>query len=227
MRWTGGAGIAIVLTVVAACGSPAPSPNSVPSATSGASASSPASPASSGSAGAAQPIGAEGRVALLTADSSIVLVAPDGGTTVLDDAGDGPYGFPTWSPDGSHIAAVRSDGTQISVVVFDASDAGAARAEPKVIFKKPSASPFYLYWTPDSRQVSFLATENDILSLRLAPADGSAPVDGSGAGAVVREGNPFYFDWLAADRLFTHIGTGADGFVCEIGVDGDATGPGF
>ena len=47
-----------------------------------------------------------------------------------------------------------------------------------------------------------LTTEADILSLRLAPADGSAPVDGTGDGAVVREGNPFYFDWLAGDRLF-------------------------
>jgi hypothetical protein len=176
---------------------------------------------------AATPIGAEGRIAVLTRDGTISIVGADGTNIVLDDTADGMYGFPTWSPDGAHIAAVRSNGTQASVVVFDAPDVAADTSDPKVIFEKPMASPFYLYWTPDGRNVSFLATEGEVLSLRLAPADGSAPVDGSGDGAVVRTGNPFYFDWLAGDRLFAHIGAGAEAFVGEIGLDGDAAGPGF
>jgi TolB protein len=225
MRWTGGAATAIVLLVVSGCGSPAPSPPA--SAPGGGSASPATSSAPSGSAGTDTPIGAAGRIALLAADSSLSVLWPDGGRAVLDDTSDGMYGFPTWSPDGSHIAAVRSDGTQTSVVVFDAPESSADTTEPNVIFQRPNASPFYLYWTPDSQKVSFLTTEGDILSLRLAPADGSAPVDGTGDGAIVREGNPFYFDWLAADRLFAHIGTGTESFVGEIGVDGDANGPGF
>jgi WD40 repeat protein len=226
MRWTGGAATAIVLLVVAACGSQTPSPTG--SAVASGAPGSPApstSPARSADAGA--PIGVAGRIALLASDSSLSVLLPDGSRAVLDDTSDGMYGFPTWSPDGSHIAAVRSDGTQTSVVVFDSPDAGTDTTEPTVIFEKPNAAPFYLYWTPDSKKVSFLTNEADVLSLRLAPADGSAPVDGSGDGAVVRDGNPFYFDWLAADRLFTHIGTGSDAFVGEIGLDGDATGPGF
>ena len=155
------------------------------------------------------------------------MILPDGSRVALDDTSDGLYGFPTWSPDGSHIAAVRSDGTQTSVVMFDAPDSSADSTAPKVIFRRPNASPFYLYWMPDSQRISFLTTEADILSLRLAPADGSAPVDGTGDGAVVREGNPFYFDWLAGDRLFAHIGTGTESFVGEIGLDGDATGTRF
>jgi WD40 repeat protein len=223
MRWTGGAATAIVLLIVTACGSPTPSP----SPTSGSSTSPATSPSASGSAGTTTPVAVEGRIAVLAADSSLSVLLPDGGIAILDDTSDGMYGFPTWSPDGAYIAAVRSDGTQTSVVVFGAPEASADTTQPTVIFQRPSASPFYLYWTPDSKKVSFLATENDILSLRLAPADGSAPVDGTGDGAVVREGNPFYFDWLAPDRLFAHIGTGTDSFVGEIGLDGDATGAGF
>jgi TolB protein len=164
---------------------------------------------------------------VLASDGSLSLVAADGQVTVLDDTADGMYGFPTFSPDGEHVAAIRSDGTQTSVVVFDAPDAGTAAAEPRVVFQKPGASPFYLYWTPDGRRVSFLATEDDVLSLRLAPADGSAPLDGSGEGSVVRSGNPFYYDWLAGDRLFAHIGMGAGAFLGEIELDGDAAGVGL
>src|SRR4029079_3788473 len=53
---------------------------------------------------------------------------------------------------------------------------------------------------------------------------GSAPIDGSGDGSLVRSGDPLYFDWLNGDRLFAHIGTGDDGFLGEIGADGTAKG---
>ena len=233
MRWKGGTALGLVIALVVACNSPTPSPSAVPSPATSAAPSAAPSVQASGSASpvivpaASGPLATSGSIAVLEADSSISIVGPDGARSPFADATDGQYGFPTWSPDGSHLAAVRSDGTQTSVVVFDAAGAGSAPAEPTVIFEKPGASPFYLYWTPDSERVSFLVTEDDVLSLRLAPADGSAPVDGSGAGAVVRTGNPFYYDWLAPDRLFAHIGTGEQGFLGEIGLDGDEARPGF
>jgi hypothetical protein len=213
--------IALSALVAVACGSSPPSPSAAPSAPAGlpsAPASGPASGAPSGPA-TAGPIGSSGSIAVLAGDGSISVVAADGSSTLLDDTSDGMYGFPTWSPDGSRIAAVRSDGTNTAVVVFDA-PGGSSTPEPEVIFAKPSASPFYLYWTPDGTAVSFLVTEADVLSLRIAPADGSAPVDGSGDGSVVRTGNPFYYDWLAGDRLLAHIGTGTEAFLGEIGIDG-------
>jgi TolB protein len=167
------------------------------------------------------PIGSAGAIALLAANGTLSIVDSDGTEAQLSDTADGLFGFPTWSPDGSHIAAIRSDGTQSSVVVFKAADAGAA-IDPTVIFQRPNASPFYLYWAPDGETVSFLATEGEVLSLRVAPADGSAPVDGTGAGSVVRSGNPFYYDWLANDRLLAHIGAGSEAFLGAIGLDGRA-----
>ena len=143
---------------------------------------------------------------------------------MLADTSKGQFGFPSWSPDGSHIAVIRSDGTNTGVVVFDVADPATGPADPTVIFLRPSAAPFYVYWTPDGRSVSFLVNESNKLSLRVAPSDGSAPIDGSGKGSLVRSGDPLYFEWLDADRLFAHIGTGSEGFLGEIGADGNAKG---
>ena len=233
MASTGSRALAVAATLMlvaaAACGEPSPPPaaTDVASPSAAASSSADASPAPSAAASPGRSIASSGSIALLAADGSISIVGADGGSALLTDTTDGLFGFPTWSPDGTHIAAVRSDGSQSSVVVFDASDIGPTTADPTVVFEKASAAPFYLFWTPDGDRVSFLATEADVLSLRLAPADGSAPVDGSGAGSVVKSGNPFYYDWLAGDRLFAHIGAGSDAFLGEIELDGDAAGPGF
>ena len=110
------------------------------------------------------------------------------------------------------------------IVVYDAAKAIATPAgqpvESVVIFRSPTIGPFYLSWTPDGRDVSFLAEDATGLALRLAPADGSAPLDGSGPGSTVRSGNPFYFDWIDADRLFAHVGTGPDAILEELGRNG-------
>ncbi|HEY7702768.1 MAG TPA: hypothetical protein VIB02_10685, partial [Candidatus Limnocylindrales bacterium] len=208
---------ATAVLAAAACANQAPSPAPLTSPSAP-----PASPAVSATPSAALvPIGSAGAIALLAANGTLSIVDSDGTEAQLSDTADGLFGFPTWSPDGSHIAAIRSDGTQTSVVVFKAADAGAA-IDPTVIFQRPNASPFYLYWAPDGETVSFLATEGEVLSLRVAPADGSAPVDGTGAGSVVRSGNPFYYDWLANDRLLAHIGAGSEAFLGAIGLDGRA-----
>ena len=114
------------------------------------------------------------------------------------------------------------------IVVFDARAAATGSAvEPTVILRSSTIGPFYLSWSPDGRTVSYLAEEPNGLSLRLAPADGSAPIDGSGPGSRVRSGNPFYYDWIGSDRLLAHVGTGADAFLGEMHLDGTAAAPGL
>ncbi len=153
------------------------------------------------------------------------IVGTDGSATMLSLSQDGTFGFPTWSPDGSRIAAVQGTPGSSAVVVLDVPTSGpVAAAKPRVIFRSASSDPFYLSWTPDGTKVSFLANDADGLALRIAPADGSAPLDGSGLGAVIRTGNPLYFDWLDPTHLFAHIGTGNSAFLGEIGTDGATRG---
>ncbi len=153
------------------------------------------------------------------------LVDANGYTTMLESAADGTYGFPAWSPDGTRIAVSRADSSgAISIVVLDVAGA-AAPPPPKVVFLDPDVQPFYLSWTPDSKTVSFLSNEGGGLTFRVVPADGSAPVAGGGASAVVRTGSPFYFDWIGSDRVLAHIGSGANAFLGEIGRDGSSVAP--
>jgi hypothetical protein len=171
-------------------------------------------------------LGSAGAIAVVGNDGSLSLVDTHGGTVVLAPAGDATYAFPAWSPDGGRLAAIRYDATGTAILVFDAAKAIRGQAvEPVVIFRSGSIGPFYASWTPDGKEVSFLADEADALSLRLAPADGSAPLDGTGPGAKIRTGNPFYFDWIDNDRLLAHVGSGPDAFLGEIGRDGTPTGP--
>jgi TolB protein len=180
-------------------------------------------PASSVSPGL--PLASTGSIVVLGNDGSLSLVDATGRATILSPPGDVPVGFPVWSPDGSRIAAVRR-GADSRILVYDAQRAGSGESvEPVVVFRSSDIGPFYLSWTPDGKDVSFLAEESDGLSLRIAPADGSAPLDGSGPSARIRSGNPFYFDWIGGDRLLAHVGAGPDAFVGEIGLDGASDAP--
>ena len=223
-----------MLLVLAACGStPAPTPI-LATTSSQPTTAPPASPSRSTTPSAAvrrspvpgPRVGANGSVALLGADGSLTLVEAGGRTIELASAADGTFVFPAWSPDGTRIAAMRQTTTDHAIVVFDApSAASGAPAEPRVIFQHPTIAPFYMSWTPDGTRVSFLADEGGGLSLRIAPADGSAPLDGSGPGATIRSGNPLYYDWIGGDRLMAHIGAGAGAFLGEIALDGSSVAP--
>jgi TolB protein len=232
MRSKGAIAWCVVLVIlVAACGGPAPSPSTTAAPSASASLTpSTAGPSPSVAAGASvsidHPIASSGSIALLAADSSLSIVETDGSSRPLADSAGGAFGFPSWSPDGSRIAVIRSAGDDTSLVVLDPA-AAPGTTDPTVIFRKPGASPFYVYWAPDGRSVSFLVNDTDGLALRIAPADGRAPVDGSGKGSLVRSGDPFYFDWLAKDRLLAHIGTGSEAFLGEIDLDGTPKGHPF
>jgi TolB protein len=181
----------------------------------------PTTPPSSG-----RPLASSGSMVVVGNDGSLSLGNAAGRSVVLSSAGEGvTLGFPAWSPDGSRIAAIRG-GADNTIVVFDSKRAALGQpVEPVVIFGNSAVSPFYLSWTPDGSAVSFLAAESGGLSLRIQPADGTAPRDGSGPGAKIRSGNPFYFDWIERDRLLAHVGTGPDAFLGEIGLDGAPASP--
>lgn len=165
------------------------------------------------------PFGVTGSMAILGNDGSLSLVDAAGRSVLLSPAENAFGGFPAWSPDGTRIAAIRTEPAGNSILVYDAGQAASGQpGGPVVIFRSSVIDPFYLSWTPDGRGVSFLAEEPSGLSLRVAPADGTAPLDGSGPGATLKTGNPLYFDWIDRDRLLAHVGTGPFAFLGEVGV---------
>lgn len=162
------------------------------------------------------------RLAVVDSAGALTVVDRQGGAVVPYSVPGVTFVFPAWSPDGSHIAAIGQGAKGTGIYVFAVRapvDAGQESAdpgqEPVVAYQSADRPPFYLYWTPDGRQVTFLTTEPDGLALRLAPADGSATA------VVVRSGAPMYWDFVDEARLLVHSGTsGADGFFGEVGVDG-------
>jgi TolB protein len=148
-----------------------------------------------------------------------------GGSRVTYPAPPVAFGFPAWSPDGSQIAVVGTGADDSAIYVFDVPKPGSGTVpaigpEPVVIYRSAERLPFYLYWRPDGRHVGFLAGEPVGISLRVAPADGSGPLDGGGTAAAIRRGQPLYFDWVDARRLLVHVNLGSDAFTGEVGLDG-------
>jgi hypothetical protein len=164
-------------------------------------------------------------IALVDPSGALLTVDLAGRRTTVASAPGITSGFPAWSPDGARLAAVRASAGDVTVSVYDVPRAAssatpATSVAPIVAYRSATVEPFYLYWSPEGRLVSFLANEGSDVSLRIAPADGSAPLDGSGPGAVIRRGAPLYFDWIATDRLILHVGVGGDAFLGEVGLDG-------
>ena len=162
-----------------------------------------------------------GRIVVVDDAGALSTVDANGGSRVSYPVPGVVFGFPAWSPDGSRIAVTGQAANDTAIYVF----AVARRYQPTIIFRSPGRPPFYLYWTPDGRSVTFLATESASIALRIAPADSSAPLDGSGPGSILRTGAPLYFDWVNPGRLLLHVGLGSDAFVGEVGPDGAAIEP--
>lgn len=152
-----------------------------------------------------------GRLAVVDARGSLSTVDARG-ESVQDLAVPGvAFQFPAWSPDGARIAAVGTGQDGSGVYVFDADAPG---TDPALLYESRDRPPFYLSWSPDGARVSFLTTESAGIALRVAPVDAAAEAE------VVREGEPFYWDWVAPDRLLLHVGSGRGSFVGEVGLDG-------
>ena len=93
----------------------------------------------------------------------VVLVDPAGGLAIVDGAGGGrivhaPSGtaftFPAWSPDGTRVAAVANTGDSVAIQVYGTGMD--APADGTTVYTSSDSAPFYLYWTPDGRAITFL-----------------------------------------------------------------------
>ncbi len=110
------------------------------------------------------------------------------------------YIFPTWSPDSQHVAFVGISGprNQREAVLYSAPASGGNLA---TVFKSASQFPFYLYWSPDSQSIGFLAQSDNELSLMLGRADGQEKA------RTLDTGSPLYWAWSPDSRtMLLHVG---------------------
>jgi TolB protein len=144
------------------------------------------------------------RIVLVNSERQIETVAPDGSQRRLLTNDEHLYEYPAWSPDGSQIAALGADRQGGGIYLLQ--DAASSGPEKEIYFSS-TRRPFYLYWSPDSRQISFLANNpTQGISLNLVPAK---------TGQESREialGSPFYWNWSAdSEQLLIHSGDQDDG----------------
>ncbi|MGW8226087.1 MAG: hypothetical protein ACWGOY_10140, partial [Anaerolineales bacterium] len=115
------------------------------------------------------------------------------------------YQQPTWSPESDRVAFIQTnigdDGSQ-TAALFTAQPDGSDLVET---FSSESQFPFYLYWSPDSQQLSFLTSgggEPGLVLYIVSPQGGEAQVLGVG--------QPFYWDWSPdSQSILIHTGGAA------------------
>ena len=165
--------------------------------------------------------GVVNRIAYVAPESNIFTIRPDGTdqerltfpvqqeSASLLPAGaaseDTIYNWPTWSPDATQIAitAFLADGEGPGVL-YTVDTAGGL---PKKLYENPpdtvgrfvaTRSPHYIYWSPDSQSIAFLAPSQFNLTLFLIKADGSSEP------RVVAHGAPSYLSWSPDGRYILH-----------------------
>jgi Tol biopolymer transport system component len=156
-----------------------------------------------------------GLIAYVGTDGNIYTINRDGKqqTAITQDANLSPapgqvghyYTYPTWAPNGYRLAFMSFAGsTQANSMasLYTISSDGKKRVE---VFNSQNSFPFYLFWSPNSKYVTFLSNSpgGSQLDLNFAAAEG-------GDSKVIGTGQPFYWDWSPDNRaIITHTGGAA------------------
>lgn len=150
-----------------------------------------------------------GRIAYIGQEGQVFTVQPNGENQRQLTNDDYPYQFPAWSNQGSQLAVLGGGGI---LNLTDAND-----PNPNKLYEGGLQSPFYLYWSPDNSQISFLSNSLGGIALRVVGADGSSEAE------IRAVGTPFYWNWLNdSQQMLVHTGaTGSDAQLGLLQEDGD------
>ncbi|MCB0036470.1 MAG: hypothetical protein KDE51_20700 [Anaerolineales bacterium] len=143
------------------------------------------------------------RIAVINTEGQLETMTPTGRDRCVLSDGRYFYQFPAWSPDSCSIAVIGIEERQGGVFVCDAPTV--SHAPLRSIYESQKQQPFYLYWSPDNRYLSFLATHpRGDVALHLVPL--SAGIDGS---RLIDMGRPYFWAWsLDSQSIFVHRGGG-------------------
>jgi TolB protein len=148
------------------------------------------------------------RIVFVNEEGGLETMAPDGSERHVLTGNRTRYQFPAWSPDGRHIAALGGSISGGGVYMLEDNEGGAS---PRELYFSASDSPFYLYWAPDSRRLTFLAgDQRDGIALNivdLGQESATGPFDPPRTRRIAG-GSPFYWHWTAdSESLLIHSGS--------------------
>ncbi|KAA3664824.1 MAG: hypothetical protein DWQ04_03715 [Chloroflexi bacterium] len=142
------------------------------------------------------------RIVFVNLQGRIGTVAPTGEDEHILTSGNRRYVFPAWSPDGESVASIGVDSQGATIdVLADESD-----AEVVEVYSSRSESPFYIYWSPDSQQISFLASHpREPMALHVVDSGGDSDSQ------MITTGGPFYWAWDPdSSQMLVHTGFAGD-----------------
>ena len=153
-----------------------------------------------------------GRIAYVGADFNIYTADQAGGDILAhtDDAeipseATGPYRFynlPTWSHDSASLGFVGVSG-QGNDPAFEVFIADVEEETSEQVFESESEQPFYLYWSPDNTNLSFLSSTTGGQSMVL-----QSVASGQEERMVLDTGAPYYWSWAPDGKtMIVHTGS--------------------
>jgi TolB protein len=172
---------------------------------------------------AAEEAGVVNRLAYITPERQLATIAPDGSDLRLLTDVSQSFQFPAWSPDNSRLAVIGTEPGNAGVYVIP----DLAGGELESLYQSDNDTPVYLYWAPDSRQVSFIASHPEGLALHIGDVL-------EASSRILATGQPLYWDWTpSGDQILIHSGfSGEDSRLALLDPDGEGDGdnisePGF
>ncbi len=115
------------------------------------------------------------------------------------------YTHVTWAPNGSQIAYVSYTGSNTQTMEAHLYVSDASGANTKEVFASDRMIPIFLYWSPNSKSLAFLATQTDGNSgiLHLSLLDGEDPM-------ILDSGQPLFWAWSPSSKRLLIHSNGAD-----------------
>lgn len=138
-----------------------------------------------------------GRIAFVNRSGQVGTVAPSGADERLLTPGADSFIFPSWSPDGSAVAAIGAGERGAGIFLLTDDEDG----QPVPLYFSEQDPPIYLYWSPDGSQLTFIARYDGELGLYLTP------VQGERDSRLLLSGQSLYWDWAPeGDVVLVHSG---------------------
>jgi TolB protein len=158
------------------------------------------------------------RIAIVNGHGQVETMTPDGQERRRLTLPDNElfFQFPAWSPDDQYLAVVGSGFNGGAIYILEDADQAGELGDSLVYFSADK-QPFYLFWSPDSRNLGFLANHTrNTVSLNVVAGDGQ---DES---RLLATGSPFYWDWANNGRqLLIHSGSNQSGGIALIDLNGE------